>query len=447
MNKIVSFFTSSHVLVALGILLTGMNLPGLAVTRYVNLNNPTPASPYTNWATAATTIQDAVNISIAGDVVLVTNGVYATGGTVRPTYPTQTNRVMITNSITVASVNGPLVTSIVGQFDPNTGGAGSNAVRCVFISGGGRLYGFTLTNGAALTVPNDINTISGGGLFLSGGTASNLIIRNCRVSSGGGGGVVFHIGGGTLTHSVIHENRANSFGAGVFFNGGATLRNCLVTRNTQPGGSGGAGVYMGLSGAIEACTIAGNQADAGPGGLVISGGSFATVTNTIIYGNTGNSLNQYAAPSGSIFWSCTTPLPSGGVGNIDSDPRFLDAVSFRLHPLSPCVDAGTNQAWMASVGAVDLDGEPRLRNGRADIGADEAWQFQALTFAPAPGAVEITWDTAGAGTFAVQGSTNLPSHTWSDTGVIVTSVVAYVTTTVAHASIPYEAYRLRRTGP
>lgn len=417
-----------------------------AVTRYVDLNSPSPTPPYTNWATAATSIQDAVSICVVGDVVLVTNGVYSTGWAVRPDYTMQTNRVMITNNITVTSVNGPLVTSIVGEFDSNTGGPGSNAVRCVFISSG-RISGFTLTNGATVTSPNDINTICGGGLFVNGGTASNLIIRNCRSGTGGGGGVIFHVNGGTLSHSTIMQNNAVTFGAGVRFNGSGILRNCLVINNTMSGAASGAGIHLGLSGTVDACTIAGNSGGINSHGIFLSAISVGQVRGSIIYGNTTNLMRQYSAPTGSISWSCTTPLPEGGIGNIDADPLFLNTDTYRISALSPCVDAGTNVAWMLSAGALDIDGEPRLRNGRADIGADEVWQFQAMSLLRQSSELNIVWDTISAGTFELQGSDDLLEPHWVNTGVIVTSVVPYATTTLINASAEFEAYRLKKMEP
>src|SRR5437667_5546509 len=92
----------------------------MADMHYVDVNNTNATPPYTNWATAATNIQAAVDAALAGDEILVTDGTYAGG-------------VRIYKPLTVLSVNGPEFTTIHG------GGP------CVSLTNSASLSGFTLT--------------------------------------------------------------------------------------------------------------------------------------------------------------------------------------------------------------------------------------------------------------------------------------------------------------
>jgi len=257
---------------------------GHAATDYfVWRDNPTPVSPYTSWDIAATSIQDAVDLAVAGDTVYVTNGVYDTGGRIHSTYPV-TNRVYATKAINIISMNGPAATIIKGVADPDdVTGCGPAAVRCASLSSA-TLIGFTLTNGYTLKSDKGVYYDNAGGVFLR----DNAVVSNCVVA----GNTCWKTGGGTYTlnsgkiyASLIIGNEAFGSAGGVSSfdtssdSSGALWSFCTLTNNTAPGGGGG---WLN-GGMIDHCMIAGNAATvSGGGGIVLKGKLF----NSVVSGNT-----------------------------------------------------------------------------------------------------------------------------------------------------------------
>jgi hypothetical protein len=346
-------------LAAMGLPLS-LCLSAAAVPRYVDGNSPGATAPYTTWATAATNIQDAVDAAAAGDTILVTNGVYATGGRTQGRY-VLTNRVVIDKVVTVQSVNGPAVTLIQGYQVPGTI-TGDAAVRCVFLTNGAVLSGFTLTNGATRGASGDPKEEQpGGGAYCVG---SSSVISNCvlagNVARFWGGGAIY----GSLYNCVITNNSALSSGGGTYF---AKLYNCLVVSNTTSGSGGGA-----VRGTLNNCTLVGNSATSYAGGF--DGDNDGTLNNCIVYWNTApRDANYYRGtfyPANSFNYCCTVPYSTNGLGNFTNEPAFLNVAAgdYHLQAASPCINAGKN-AYVT--GPVDLDGNPRIAADTVDLGAYE----------------------------------------------------------------------------
>ncbi len=329
-----------------------------ANTNYVG----TAGTPGGNYFTD---IQSAVDATLENGLVLVSNGVYNTGGAVMPYGSLEmTNRITILRNMTIISISGPQSTIIVGSEGIN-GGQGTGAVRCVYFDVTDAVVsGFTLSNGHTLVHGNETWDKSGGGALMGyGSTITNCIITGCRAGEkdsnvGGGGGAFIYIDG-TIDNCIIFNNQAQLGGGAliddsatdgiiknsVFFNnyagydGGAVrmenglIINSIFTNNSSKATGGGIGCY---DGTIKNCRIENNFAGMESGG---SGGGIDVYRNMIIVncnisGNsawTGGGIN--AGSSGiNLFSNCVinanvASAYSGGV-DLGQGSSLLNSLVF-----------------------------------------------------------------------------------------------------------------------
>ena len=405
----------------------------LAELFYVATNG-THVAPFTNWTTAATTLQAAVSAAGNFNTVVVSNGFYALPGT-----------LVVSNELEISSTNGADVTvvdgggafrcltiahsnAVIRGLTIQNGEAGSESGGGVLMLAGGRLESCTVTGNSAMF---------GAGVDATNGSAiADCLIATNRTAIPGSAGGGLRVGKGTVVTSCrIIGNRA-TYGGGVSCGSWGLLRNCAISGNE---GSHGGGVHLHGRGTLESCTVSGNSATFHGGvysSAIREGGDpvYGTLRNTIVTGNSDSDPGIADDVGGnyddSLFdKTCVEKLSMVGLtgsGIVFGNANLADPVNLDLHlmPGSVCIDAGMSQPWM--VAAFDLDGNPRIRGGAVDLGALEfdsvpldCWftrsGVRALTpysvhFAAVASGADLAgmlyyWDTDGDGDWDHQGAT------------------------------------------
>lgn len=278
------------------------------------------------------TIQAGIDAAVAGDTVLIADGIYTGAG--------NKDLVYAGKAITVTSENGPDVCIIDCQDSGRgvffNGGEGSDSV----------MEGMTIRNGY---VTGGYLTNRGGGIRI--GANATPVIRNCIIENnyakGMGSGV--YVG----SNSAVFENCvfAGNQGEGLYHDGyydTLILRDCIIEENTGGGVYGadlemtgclirnnsGTGVFG--SGIIDNCTFIGNTGATG-GGLHFGGGS---ITNCSFVDNISTE------EGGAIYCSTSSELIIGGApgnGNVFSGNIAGAGADIFFYPYIPnTINAGYN---------------------------------------------------------------------------------------------------------
>jgi hypothetical protein len=228
----------------------------------------------------------------------------------------------------------------------------------------------TMTN---CTFNRNSSEQKGGGMYNDGSSPTVKVCTFTANSTNHGGGMYNYNSSPTVKGCTFNANLADYTGGGVYNYGSSpTLTNCIFRSNSALYGGGGMYDYR-SSPTVNNCTFTGNSAEFFGGGMSNRYDSPATVTNCIFWGDVAPEISGTA----SITYS---DIQGGwlGQGNIDIDPRFVDAggSDYHLLPDSACINTG-DPNYVAGPNDVDMDGEGRVMLGRVDMGADEFNPFAA----------------------------------------------------------------------
>lgn len=235
-------------------------------------------------------------------------------------------------------------------------------IRGNLITGNGGA-GISMAESSPVIEDNEISDNSGGGIrgINGGGFYETKVIGNliCRNSGGQGGGIYFTWSTSTLVNNVICLNTASQGGCAYFEASEITMTNNTVFANTA--GEGG-GIYATDSDVvITNCILWEDSASVGK--EIYLTRMTENPTLTISYSDLQDGRQSVHVDPGCILdW---------GPGMISRIPRFFDpgGCDFGIMQRSPCRNAGTNSA--PALPSVDFEGEPRIVESIADIGADE----------------------------------------------------------------------------
>ena len=320
---------------------------------YVDAANGNDANAGDAPTAAKRTLAAALSQAVRGATVHVAPGTYAEGDMIQPTpvksgcTPALRARVYVPSCVTLVA-DGSAAETVID---------GCDEIRCAFVDSNATLKGFTLTRGATGTENIEDDNNHGAGVLARNyeATIEDCHITACRAPRAAGGRY------GTYRRCRFIGNTATVNGSA---SRDAYYYGCFFDGNV---GTYVLNYFMRISG----CTFGPNNVRSVGGAtesLGSSGTSFAVSCSMFCGGTIG---------AEATFTNCAylagMSFPSKAVISetcVAAERLDLDANGVPVVGANDAIDAGDLSLW--TLGETDAAGNPRVANGRMDIGCYEA---------------------------------------------------------------------------
>jgi M6 family metalloprotease-like protein len=327
----------------------------------VDINSPAPRQRQNGktWATAYTSINNAIKSAFNNSEIWVASGTY-------------TEPIVVRQGV-----------SLYGGFAGNETALSERkpSVNQTVLSGSTHRQP-VLTANSGVTISTVVDgfvirggrSVDGGGIYCRGGspTISYNNISNNNVN--GHGGAIYCCGASPVITKNVISNNSSKDGGGIYCD---KLSSAIITNNLISGNSAkwGAGIFSYLSNPkVLNNTIINNR------GVIAGGGVYTyycapTIKNNIIaFCSSGicNVSSNSPTTNYNCLYSNGTYNYKGlaaGTRDIFSDPMLESATNGSINGESPCIDAGENSAVIT--GDTDISGNNRIIGNSVDIGAFE----------------------------------------------------------------------------
>ncbi len=346
----------------------------------------------------------AIHIFGSSDTTTIIKGFTITGG--KGTIAVFGSSVFAMGGGIYISAGGARISyNIIAQNAVNTSYGAEGGGICLYRQNG-EIYNWIIENNiiknnrVRSTASSTYRPI-GGGCALYGG---NGIVRNNIIEGndsygyyllGRGGGMFFGGESGLsayirIENNIIKSNTANQVGAGITiwnptttWNHSYFIKNNIIAKNYAPQGGGGIYTYRRATIQLINNTIVQNYAPYGSGLFcAVSVSTTWAVADVYGFNNIFWNHGPFKNDIDGVMWdrlynNLIKGESSRGIANIKGDPRFIDTVSYRLSPESPCLGSGTMWATINNIAMEaplkDIYGADRPRDpfSNPDLGAIE----------------------------------------------------------------------------